>query len=152
MKNFLKFQSGFSLLEFSFVLFCFFTVMLFSLPYYHKLIAKITLEQSLWCWEVHIREARLDAIKTQQAVMFCPAVENQWHHAVVLRSSLGVIKKFSALGEDYTIQWHGFPIQQPCLVFQANGLLENENGHFDFCFKQACKKIMIAKSGRMRSD
>ena len=148
---------GFSILETTMVVTLISIFLLFTLPEISKLQRHIRLQQAVSEWAQHLSQARELAIKTQNKIIFCPTQDgiscsDSWQGKLILIGQNQVIRNYSALSSAITIEWHGFPSWLPYPVFQANGLLENENGHFIVCLEGQCKKIIVAKLGRVRFE
>lgn len=146
------YSKGFSLLEMIIYFVILGVLAAITVPGAVSMFDQVRLNRAIWAWIGHIDEARELAIERHQKIIFAPLANNAWTQEVIIKNEVQILKQYEPLGENFNVTWHGFPIQTPYLIFQSDGTLENENGHFRFCFKANCRSIVIAKGGKVHLE
>lgn len=92
-----------------------------------------------------IHEARWLAIIYQHPVNLEP-IGNDWSHERLVSDNT-LIKNYRPFPSALTLTWRGFPIEKNALMFDARGLLVEENGSFIFKFRGLYETVKIDKLG-----
>ncbi|MBI5448568.1 MAG: hypothetical protein HY939_07605 [Gammaproteobacteria bacterium] len=140
--------SGFSLLETLLWSALAAVLMAVSLPSVMMMLDRVRLETAVSTWVEYLQEGRMLAIERHEKIYILPTHAPNWTEGLSLRNDHQLLKQSSALEKSFSVTWRSFPAQYSYLIFQGNGLLENENGHFVFCYKQLCKTIIVPKGGQ----
>ena len=155
---------GISLLELLVVIMITAILALISLPLLSQFVARSrrsTLQHDLLST---IHYARIIALSNNTRVTFCPSDDkihcsNDWHNTWVVFNDpdrqLAIHKKNIirvmhgvSVGE---LQLSAFP-KANYLRFNQQGLPDNQNGTFQYCYKQSGWKLIFNRRGRVRKE
>lgn len=140
-------QSGFTLFELLLCLFFGAVIAGMTLPSLWKFYQRCCLQQaaSLLCIELH--KAQEWALIHHQTVLMVPL--SAWNKFQLMSGDKKIIHSV-VLPDSLLIKWRGFPVWKNQIEFLPNGLLAQENGHFDLYLSEMRSRLSISKSGVIR--